>query len=144
MEDLERHTVFRKARAHADRLGVPLVNYGCRISAPFVQQSDLNLDIVHRNVPRFRQIPPDGDIPLPDNSAVVFASHVLEHTYDPEKVLREMRRVGPTYVVLPKWWDLANWIHPGHRRIFTSGGEIENPAAFSIPLLMGINILTLL
>lgn len=144
MEEAERERVFRKARAHADRLGVPLVNYGCGTREPFISLSDINIDIVPRDAPNFIQIPTDGEIPLPSNSAVVFASHVLEHVNYPEKVLRNMRRVGSTYIVLPKWYSITNWIYIPHKHIFTANGSIENPASFSIPLLIGINLLALL
>lgn len=132
------------AKEEAEGLGLPLVNYGCKNREPFVSQSDLNLDIVPRDVPNFELIEPDGKIPLPDNSAVVFASHVLEHVDDYEKVLSEMTRVGPTFIVLPRWWSIDNWINPHHRRIITNNGEIENPSRFALPLISGLNILALI
>lgn len=144
VEEAERERIFNKARDHADRLGVPLVNYGCGTREPFISLSDINIDIVPRDTPNFIQIPSDGEIPLPRNSAVVFASHVLEHVNDPEKILRNMRQVGPTYIVLPRWYSITNWIYVNHKHIFTANGSIENPARFSIPLLVGINLLVLI
>ena len=143
-EDLERDIIFNAAKREAERLGLPLVNYGCKGMEPFISESDLNLDIVPRDVPNFELIEPDGKIPLPDNSGVVFASHVLEHVNDPEKVLNEMQRVGPTYVVLPKWWSLYNWVNPRHKWIITNKGLIENPSRIGMPLLSGLNILALI
>jgi len=143
IEDLERQIIFEKAKNEADRLGLPLVNYGCKGMDPYISESDLNLDIVPRNVPNFMLIEPDGKIPLPDNSAVIYASHVLEHVNNPTKVLKEMQRVGPTYIVLPKWDNIINWIHPEHKRIFTVNGEVNNPSSFSLPLFTGLNLLAL-
>jgi len=143
-EELERHIVFNVARKEADRLGLPLINYGCKGMNPFVSKSDLNLDIVHRDVPNFELIEPDGRIPLPDNSGVVFASHVLEHVNDPEKVLNEMIRVGPTYVVGPKFLNLLNWVNPRHKWIITNYGKIETPSKYALPLISGLNIFALI
>ncbi|GAH14737.1 unnamed protein product, partial [marine sediment metagenome] len=60
---LDRQILFNMAKEEAKRLGLPLVNYGCKNAEPFVSQSDLNLDIVPRDVPNFELIEPDGRIP---------------------------------------------------------------------------------
>ncbi|GAG95910.1 unnamed protein product [marine sediment metagenome] len=138
-----REHTFNEARKTADKLNRPLVNYGCRNTEPFVSESDLNLDIEPRNVPHFELIPPDGRIPLPDNSAVVYASHVLEHVNNLDKVLTDMTRVGPTFIVLPPWWSLGNWINPMHRRVIVGDYAVEEPAAFALPLFIGLNLLNL-
>ena len=143
-EELERHIVFNAAKKEAERLGLPLVNYGCKGMNPFASESDLNLDIEYRDVPNFKLIAPDGEIPLPDNSGVVYASHVLEHVNDPEKVLNEMRRVGPTYVVGPNILSLFNWINPRHKWIVTEKGLVENPSSFAFPFVLGLNVLALI
>ena len=143
-EELERHIVFNAAKEESDRLGLPLVNYGCKVMDPFASKSDLNLDVEYREVPNFKLIEPDGRIPLPDNSGVVFASHVLEHVNDPEKVLNDMMRVGPTFVVMPKWWSLHNWVNTRHKWIITKQGLVERPSGFAIPFVSGINILALI
>ena len=142
-QEWERLDLFARARQEANRLNRPLVNYGCQTSEPYISQSDLNLDIIPRNVPNFELIPPDGRILLPDNSAVIFASHVLEHVNDPDKVLKDMTRVGPTYIALPKWWNIQNWISPSHKWLFTKYGTLENPYEFAMPLFIGINLLNL-
>lgn len=141
---LEREIVFNMAKKESERLGLPLVNYGCKDKDPFVSQSDLNLDIVFRDVPNFELIESDGRIPLHDNSGVVFASHVLEHVNDPEMVLNEMMRVGPTFIVLPKWWSIGNWVNPRHKWIITKQGLVENPSRYTIPLVSGLNLLALI
>jgi len=143
VQQQERLNIFARARQEANRLNLPLVNYGCQTSEPYISQSDLNLDIIPRNVPNFELIPPDGRIPLPDNSAVIFASHVLEHVNNPDKVLEDMTRVGPTYLALPKWWNIQNWISPRHKWLFTKYGAISTPYEFAMPLFIGINLLNL-
>ena len=143
-EHLDRQIIFDRAKREAERLGLPLVNYGCKTKEPFVSQSDLNLDIVPRDVPNFELIDRDGRIPLPDNSAVVFASHVLEHVDDPEKVLRELNRVGRAYVVLPVSWSIANWANPKHKRIITRYGTLERPSSYAIPFIVGVNTIALI
>jgi len=143
IEDDERRTIFNAARNHANTLNQPLVNYGCGTKQPYANQSDINLDCTPRNVPRFTLIPRDGRIPLPNNSAIIYAAHVLEHVDNPEKVLKEMTRVGPTYIALPKWYNLSNWVHPNHKRIFTSGNPIENPLSFTLPIIAGTILLLL-
>lgn len=144
LEEFDRIRIFNLARREADKLNLPLVNYGCRLKEPFASSSDFNLDIRPRNVPNFILIEPDGKIPLPDNSAVIFASHVIEHVDNPEIVLSEMQRVGPTFVVLPKWWSISNWVNPYHERIFIKKGEIKQPYKFSLPLLIGLNMIALI
>ena len=143
IQEQDRLNIFARARQEANRLNLPLVNYGCQTSEPYISQSDLNLDIIQRNVPNFELIPPDGQIPLPDNSAVIFASHVLEHVNNPDKVLEDMTRVGPTYIALPKWWNIQNWISPRHKWLFTKYGAIATPSEFALPLFIGINLLNL-
>ena len=48
----------------------------------------------------------------------VVATHVIEHLYDPEAGLREIRRIldGYLYVAFPLQGDIAsgNWLHLGH------------------------------
>ena len=142
-EDLLRHRVFNLAKMEADRLGRPLINFGCKEVEPFASKSDLNIDIVPRNVPNFELIQPGQRIPIPDDSAVVFASHVLEHVEDYEGTLNELSRLGPVYVVGPNLLSIVNWIHPEHRRIITRYGMIENPSNFALPLLTGSALLAL-
>lgn len=49
----------------------------------------------------------------------LLASHVLEHLDDPLAALAEWERVADeVFVVVPKWWDPAAILHPGHRWLF--------------------------
>ena len=138
-----RLNTFNEAKKTALKLNRPLVNYGCGETEPFISQSDLNLDIEPRDAPNFELIPLGGRIPLPDNSGVVYASHVLEHVDNLDQVLKDMMRVGPTFIVLPPWWSLGNWINPKHRRVIIGDYEIENPSEIALPLFIGANLINL-
>lgn len=144
VEGWDRDRVFKLARARADELGLPLVNYGSKQKEPYTSLSDFNLDIVPRDVPNFMLVEPGGRLPFPDGGAVVFASHVLEHVDDPMAMLEEWGRVGPTYVVLPRWWNLYNWVHRGHRSLFIGDTVIDNPAKWAIPIAAGAALLKFL
>ena len=138
-----RQTTFNEAKKTSLKLNRPLVNYGCGETEPFISQSDLNLDVEPRDAPNFELIPIGGRIPLPDNSGVVYASHVLEHVDNLNQVLKDMMRVGPTFIVLPPWWSLGNWINPKHKRVIIGDYEIENPSAIALPLFIGVNLINL-
>lgn len=55
---------------------------------------------------------------LPDNSAVIYVSGVLEQVHDMDQVLYELHRVsgGDVYVVNVEPWTLTAWLYPGNRR----------------------------
>ncbi len=144
VEGWDRGRVFKLARAKADELGVPLVNYGCKTKEPYVSLSDYNLDIVPRDVPNFVLVEPGGRLPFPDGGAVVYASHVLEHVEDPWAMMEEWRRVGPTFTVLPRWWNLYNLVHRGHEHLFIGDQVLDRPAKWAIPIAAGAVILKFL
>ncbi len=109
--------VFNLSRRAAMRAGKPLLNAGCGTS--FTEASDVNFDIVPRNVPRFV----NGDIQKlgrfrDKHFGAVYASHVLEHVADVSAALREFERVADNvYVITPfPLWPSA-WLYPGHRWI---------------------------
>jgi len=144
VEHAERWAVFRAAREAADRLGLPLLNFGCGTLRPYVDLSDVNADVVPRRVPNFVLVGRGGRLPLRDRSVVTFCSHVLEHVERPEEVLAELRRVSVAlYVVLPKWWNVSAWLHPGHRRVYVGGLSVEGPQSIAGPLLAGALLLAL-
>lgn len=143
-EHAERWAVFRRARETADRLGLPLLNFGCGTLRPYVDLADVNADVVPRRVPNFLLIGRGGRLPLRDKSVVAFCSHVLEHAERPRELLGELERVSAAlYVVLPKWWNLSAWLHPGHRRVYAGGFEVESPQSVAAPLLAGALMISL-
>jgi SAM-dependent methyltransferase len=135
-EYLERENVFRQAKTKADEVGKPLLNAGCDYYWTAIYGSDVNLDNVPRDVPRFVLANIEA-IPYPDKYfGAAFCSHVLEHVDDYEKALAELHRVAYyIYVITPLPTSAMNWLHPGHKRFFvgdkvyvraTKGWEISN------------------
>ena len=106
--------VYLQAKRAAEFYCKPLLNGGCK--STYTDSSDVNLDIVPRNVPHFIQ----GDIQdlsmFEDKKfGAVFASHVIEHVEDPDAALAEINRVSETVFVitpLPIWpWT---WLQRDH------------------------------
>jgi len=120
--------VFGQAKRAADRCGKPLLNVGCK--SVYTDSSDVNLDIVARDVPRFVR----GDIQdlkmfTDKEFGAVYASHVLEHVEDPDAALKELHRISENVFVitpLPIWpWT---WLHRDHKWILQGTRKIcRNP-----------------
>jgi hypothetical protein len=142
----ERLSVFRQARQYADQVGKPLLNYGCKDIEPYVSLSDINVDIIPRNVKNFMLAPPDSmRLPFKVGEVVTFCSHVLEHVQNPNALLKELNRISDKlFIVLPKWWNLSAWINPNHKRMYIANYVVETPQCLSGPLLLGINLLSIL
>ena len=113
-----RQPIFEMAKGIAASLGKPLLNAGCGYS--FVEESDVNLDITPRNVPRFVQ----GDIQdlsmFEDKRfGAAYASHVLEHVDDPDLASRELQRVADhVFIVTPFPIFPTAWFPLEHKWIF--------------------------
>jgi len=125
----DKYRVFTEARKKADELGFPLVNYGCGfLFRHAIERSDYNLDVVERAVPNFVLVDPNsGHLPFEDKSVVVYCSHVLEHTEDPDRLLREFERVSDyVYIVTPCPLFLQSWF-PYHKWVFIGGRRVRNP-----------------
>jgi ubiquinone/menaquinone biosynthesis C-methylase UbiE len=94
-----------------------LLNVGCKSS--YTDDSDINLDIVSRDVPRFIL----GDIQKLNmfrnkQFGAVYASHVLEHVEDPDAALKELNRVADkVFVITPLPILPWAWLHPDHKWI---------------------------
>lgn len=110
--------VFREAKRAARVAGKPLLNVGCK--RVYTDASDVNLDIVQREVPHFIR----GDIQNLEmfdyrEFGAAFASHVLEHVDDPDIAMSELHRVAENVFIitpLPVWpWA---WLYPGHKWVF--------------------------
>ena len=150
LEMKERLTAFTEARALADRLLKPLANIGCGgprnlaniITPRFLEESDVNVDVVPRDVPNFKQ----ADIyhlPFTDKEiGVAWVSHILEHLEDPDAAVKEVERVSDfQFFLVPDWWSSSAAI-PSHRWIFTSDDftRISNQPASTLTLLALFNV----
>jgi len=53
---------------------------------------------------------------FPDDSHIIFLSHVLEHVRNPEQALAELQRVsgGDLFIAYPRAWTLPALLHPTH------------------------------
>jgi len=116
--------VFDLAKNAARKAGKPLLNAGC--GSTFTDLSDVNLDIVPKEVPHFV----NGDIQklslFKDKQfGAVYASHVVEHVEDVDAALQELDRVAENvYVITPfPLWPSA-WICASHKWILWRGKRI--------------------
>lgn len=146
----ERLTAFTEARALADQLRKPLANIGCGgprnlaniFTSRFLEESDVNVDVVPRNVANFR-LADIYHLPFADNEiGVAWVSHILEHLKDPDAAIKEVERVSSfQFFLVPDWWSSSASI-PSHRWIFTSDSftRISNQPASTIALLGLLNV----
>ena len=116
--------IFNLAKLAARKADKPLLNAGCGLK--FTDLSDVNLDIVSKEVPHFVK----GDIQnlsmFKDKQfGAVYASHVVEHVEDVDAALQELNRVAENvYVITPfPLWPSA-WVCPNHTRILWRGKSI--------------------
>ena len=116
--------IFNLAKLAASKIGKPLLNAGC--GSKFTGLSDVNLDIVSKEVPNFVK----GDIQnlfmFKDKQfGAVYASHVVEHVEDVDSAMRELDRIAENvYVITPfPLWPSA-WACPSHRWILWRGKSI--------------------
>jgi len=107
--------IFNLAKKAARKTGKPLLNAGC--GSKFTDLSDVNLDIVPKEVPHFV----NGDIQklsvFKDKQfGAVYASHVVEHVEDIDAALQELDRVAKNvYVITPFPLWPSVWICPSHK-----------------------------
>ena len=128
----ERETVFNKAKAKSMNSGKPLLNAGCgelRAIGGFpraIYESDVNLDVVPRAVPRFTMASIE-DIPYSDKHfGSVFCCHALEHVDNLDSALSELHRVADeVFIIVPKPVWMTTWVWPGHRRVFIGDKVVE-------------------
>lgn len=125
--------VAAQARAFADSAGKPVLNVGAGTPGTSLRTcllgptlwGDINVDIA---APHGVTHGPDavsyGDaeaLPFADRQfGAVIASHVVEHTERPARVLAELARVADaSFIIVPRWWAAHTWTHPGHRWFIT-------------------------
>lgn len=121
----ERQVTFRRAQDKANQLGRPLVVVGDPDSGGHTRLKraypcgDLCVDL--NGCPNCsNQVAVDltkGQIPVDDNSAVVFVSCVLEYVDDLPAAWRELKRASGSldnlFVVTVSSYTLAGWLFPG-------------------------------
>lgn len=140
---LEKRAIFNRAKEASMRLGLPLMNVGCKYTEPFISLSDVNVDVVPRNVQRFVQ----ADIQelsqfFEPKSHVIYASHILEHVDDPQKALEEILKVGrEVYVITPNPLFLQSWLWPDHKTLWLGNYEVKAPQTLMGPLVTGLTLL---
>ena len=132
----------KKAQRESKRLGKPMLNIGCGTPSSSVRVAwfgkqlwgDINIDLAGTE-----KIPANLDqadknvvykadaekLPFPDKYfGVAFSSHLLEHTRNPQKVLKEMHRVADSVIaVTPSWWCLHSYLWPDHRWYIKESGK---------------------
>lgn len=117
-----RSNAYRDALAHARRIGRPLVVVGAPDSGPTSGYGcgDVTVDIAASSCPRAVRADITKRIPLPNDSAVVFVSCVLEYVGDVESAKREILRVAGdrsrVHHVNVEPWTLTAYLYPGARR----------------------------
>ena len=133
--------IFNEAKSAARTVNKPLLNAGCK--TVFTDSSDINLDIVPRDVPRFI-LGDIQDLNMFRNKQIgaVYASHVLEHVEDPDAALQELHRVADNvFVITPLPIFPWTWLHPDHKwimwdttricRLPQIGSTVTNKSIFS-------------
>jgi len=83
--------------------------WGLNISCSETNGGGVNADIVPRNVPNFVLIKDIYSLPFRDKEFKdVFCSHTMEHVDDPDRFLKELKRISENVIILiPPLWDLA-------------------------------------
>jgi hypothetical protein len=116
----DRHQLYDRAKAHARALGLPLIVVGAPDQGPTPGPGcgDLCLDIAPSACPCSMQVDITKPIPLPDDSAVIFVSCVLEYVGDFNAAWRELQRIAPNrvYVCRVQPWTLTAQLYPGAQR----------------------------
>lgn len=117
----DRHALYDRAKTHARALGLPLIVVGAPDQGPTPGPGcgDLCLDIAPTACPCSMQLDITKPIPIPNDSAVIFVSCVLEYVENFEAAWRELQRIAPNrvYVCRVQPWTLTAHLYPGAQRI---------------------------
>lgn len=152
-----RHETYQLAQQRAIALGRQLLVVGDPDSGAvtrFVKQAygcgDLCVDLTGCPAcPRAEQIDITKGIPgIPDNSAVVYVSCVLEYTDDPEAALADLRRIAGDgenlFVVAVDPNTLTSYFYPGAKFQFFNGRwqPIDKTARVAVGVSLAITTAT--
>jgi len=133
-------SVAAQARLAAQARGKPLLNVGAGTAGASMRvrllgptdwgDSNCDLDIDNRSPVRSTPIVHCDlhGLPYHDKEfGAVVATHVLEHVDDPQKALAELHRVADeVFIVVPRWWAVHTWVHPGHQWYIRDEQEIRS------------------
>jgi 2-polyprenyl-3-methyl-5-hydroxy-6-metoxy-1,4-benzoquinol methylase len=128
---VEKDNAFNNAVSAARSSGKPLLNAGCGgdwhhwMAKDISSISDVNVDIVERDVPNF-VLTSIEDMPMFEDKqfGAAFCSHVIEHVDDPDKAMAELNRVADeVFVITPEWWDILTYVNPNHKHLRTPAGN---------------------
>ena len=119
---IARRDIYAQARAHARRVGKPLLVIGAPDGGPTDSpgaDADLIVDINPSRFPQAIRCDITKGIPVPNDSVVVYVSCVLEYVDDLDRALRELKRVGGdrVYVVRVEPWSLVAYLYPNAQHV---------------------------
>lgn len=134
---IRRAIIAKQARQYADSKKLPLLNIGAGTPSTALfgptLYGDVNCDlsgkkdVAHGTSGQVTYADAQDLKDFKDGQfGAVLASHLLEHLPDPEKALKEWRRVvggdeKALFVITPYWWAPHTWLHPGHLWYATDG-----------------------
>lgn len=123
---------LRNARKYADSVRKPMLNVGagtwsswltgpllggdvnCDISAPIATKCEKHA-VCYCDATNLKQYPDK-------HFGSLVALHILEHLDDPDAALKEWNRVADKlFIVVPRWWSILAFTHPGHMWYFYDG-----------------------
>lgn len=148
----ERRDEFAKAQARALATGRTLVVVGdphggmVTRALPAYGRGDVCLDLnACPACPVNEAVNLDtGRASVPDNSAVVYVSCVLEYVADPQASMREIGRMAGSpdnvFIVSVQPWTLAARFYPGARQTISrtaDGGIVASPVTTTQKVLLG-------
>ena len=120
-EKRERGLVFNEAKVTSKRLNKPLLNAGCGLTyRGAILGSDVNMDVVPRDVPNFVLGNVEDMSMFNDKQfGAVFCAHVLEHVNNLAKAKSELERVADyQFIITPSPFFMLSWLLPKHKRVF--------------------------
>lgn len=131
----DRHALYDRAKTHARALGLPLIVIGAPDQGPTPGPGcgDMCIDILPTACPCSMQADITKPLPIPNDSAVVFVSCVLEYVENFDAAWRELQRIAPNrvYICRVQPWTLTAHLYPGAKRVLDK--RLCEPQAPRIP-----------